>query len=505
MDIRLLITGPAWSARPDSIVDAGRQPLAVERVISEHAARLVPGVITTTPHARYLAVHTRLAHEAQRRGWSHDDRQQFRVLLRRCEALFAAIAVCHNDAHPAEHAARAGTSQPHGAQAMAGLLRKPSFSVTDLARVYSEQLAGFLGTYGGIETLLGLTDGGPVPRPAVGDDVEGLAGLDDLIAMADRSQDDVLTRADLADLEHLCLCRVADAPDGVLLRRAYFAVGQHAKTHRLSAALLSLALRRERDAQSIDDAMDLLCCFTSDLRQVCHGDDLYRHALTWRGVLLRNWSVWAWRMFWARLVAPLDQPDTLDSAVASFVEGLPHTTVRQALRLDLPDLVDPVGNLLPAEHEVLAQRPGSERLWDPLTIVRMLAVGAHRLDHLGGGSLASFSDDRDAEDLGPRYVAAWLARNADRRLADAVAQQAHAAFGRADAVSRRKLHWTQRGLKMPTRLRREGDRWRVEGEEGYGPMSLRLNTFRSVLHQLGVLAPDGDHWTIGRHHAEITA
>ena len=62
--------GPAWTVKPDTSDDTGRQPLAVETVIATHAAALIPGVIATTPHARYLALHARLAIEAQRRGWT---------------------------------------------------------------------------------------------------------------------------------------------------------------------------------------------------------------------------------------------------------------------------------------------------------------------------------------------------------------------------------------------------------------------------------------------------
>jgi hypothetical protein len=49
--VSLVVAGPAWTVQGDAPPDTGRQPLAVEAVIGAHAAALIPGVITTTPHA----------------------------------------------------------------------------------------------------------------------------------------------------------------------------------------------------------------------------------------------------------------------------------------------------------------------------------------------------------------------------------------------------------------------------------------------------------------------
>lgn len=78
--------------------------------------------------------------------------------------------------------------------------------------------------------------------------------------------------------------------------------------------------------------MDRWCCFTSDLRDRLGDETLHHHALIWRGALLRNWSVWAWRLIWAELVSPLArQPGTREETVESFMAALPNATVGQAV------------------------------------------------------------------------------------------------------------------------------------------------------------------------------
>ncbi|MDT0532329.1 hypothetical protein RM555_25335 [Micromonospora sp. DSM 115977] len=497
------VLGPAWTAKPDTPEDIGRQPLAVETVIGSHAAALIPGVITTTPHARYVALHARLAIEARRRGWTGEhDRDRFRDLVRRAEVVLGAVSVAHAVDEPDPHRARAGDFGAHGINTIGKELRETNaVDVDRLADAYSQVPGGYLQTYAGIEFLVGLTDGGRVPAPGPAADEGLLSALDEVVAVAGREQP--LSRRQLRELRHLCLCGIGDAPDGECVRRAYFvdrdsdqAAG---RTHRLSAALLVGALNGREVGISLDMAMDGWCCFHPKLRDLLGSDELHDHARTWRGALLRNWSVWAWRLIWAELVSPLAwQPGTREDAVEQFAGRLPDTTVQQALVGDLPAMVEAgTGTLLPAEHD-LYHHPRNADGWTGLDLLRLLAVGAARLDHLDPDSRAAFVGTLP-DDLGPEYVARWLHQNADRPLAGAAAELAGHLFQRAESVSRQKMQWTRAGLRLPTRLRRIGDRWRLEGEEGSGPVSLRLPTFTSFLRQLGILAVSGDTWTAGRH------
>lgn len=69
--------------------------------------------------------------------------------------------------------------------------------------------------------------------------------------------------------------------------------------HRRSAGVLVAALDGQPVGDNVDLLMDRLCCFTQDLAAVLPDSALRRYALRWRGALLRNWLVWAWRMLWA--------------------------------------------------------------------------------------------------------------------------------------------------------------------------------------------------------------
>ncbi|PMR62609.1 hypothetical protein C1A38_02310 [Verrucosispora sp. ts21] len=495
--------GPAWTLKPDTPDDTGRQPLAVETVIGAHAAALIPGVITTTPHARYLALHARLAIEAQRRGWTGSkDVQAFHALVRRSEVVLAAVSIAHGEAED-DHHLRAGPFGVHGVNTIRPELQR--HRLVDVGRAadrYSRVRGGYLQTYAGIEAVLGLTDGGRVPLPGPAADTDQIAALDEVLRVAEREKP--LSLADLDGLRHLCVCAMGDTPDGECVRNAYFIGTErsgHAQIHRSSAALLVRALAGEHvDGESIDMAMDRWCCFRPGLRELV-GDDLYAHALVWRGALLRNWSVWAWRLIWARLVSPLSDTGTLEEAIAEFVRGLPDATVREALVDGLPQVIDGAGTPLPVEHDLYDEALNSED-WTVFGMLRLLAVGARRVEHLDpitrDAFVGAFSDD-----LGPGSVTAWLARSGERPLVDAVSDLAGVLFHRAEAVSRQKMQWTRHGLRLPTRLRRVGDRWRLEGREGRAAVSLRLPTFTNVMRQLGVLSYDGDTWSAGRHAAEV--
>lgn len=499
----MLVAGAAWTAKADSPQDTGRQPLAVEAVTATHAAELIPGVITTTPHARYLSLHARAALEAQRRGWSTtSDQTAFRGLLRCAEVVLSAISVRHATTDQDDHQRRAGTRGPHGVNAVKRWwLDHASLDIVDVAQVYSDAVEGFYGTYGGIESALGLIRPGDVPSPGPAADPADLSALDGIIELA--TQPRPLSTADLDGLADLCLCQVGTAPDGRCLRRAYFDPGtdggEMAGTHRRSAGVLITALDGQPISDNVDVLMDRLCCFTPDLAAVIPDPDLAQHALRWRGVLLRNWSVWAWRLLWACLVDPLRIPATRSDAVEKFTADLPRVTVRQALVDELPPMTGPGGTLLPAEHDLWkdAQVAGT---WSVLQLLRLLAVGARRIDDLDEISREAFLR-YDMPGMGPTWVRSWLDRMALRPLVDAAAELADELFARAEMVSRQKMQWTPRGLRMPTRLRTVGDRLWLEGREGDGSASLRLEMFTTMLHQLGVLAfsADSTRWTRGPH------
>ena len=89
-----MVQGPAWS-RPGLDVVSARYPLRVETHVLRLVARLLPGVITTTPHARVYALHGLVWSEAARRGLDFDAACD---LLRRCEVVVAGVSLQHQHA-----------------------------------------------------------------------------------------------------------------------------------------------------------------------------------------------------------------------------------------------------------------------------------------------------------------------------------------------------------------------------------------------------------------------
>ncbi len=86
------VIGPAWST-PGLQIAAGRFPLAVERHVLRMVDRLLPGVTTVTPHARYYALHGLIAAEAHS---AKLDLPAARDLLRRADVVMAAASYMHD-------------------------------------------------------------------------------------------------------------------------------------------------------------------------------------------------------------------------------------------------------------------------------------------------------------------------------------------------------------------------------------------------------------------------
>src|SRR4051812_47014107 len=106
-----LVSGPDWSV-PGLQIAAGRFPLAVERHVLRMVDRLVPGVTTVTPHARYFALHGLIAAEVEREGLGM---AAARDLLRRAEVVMAAASFVHDHGD-------IGLARAHGLDALAGRL-----------------------------------------------------------------------------------------------------------------------------------------------------------------------------------------------------------------------------------------------------------------------------------------------------------------------------------------------------------------------------------------------
>lgn len=160
-----------------------------------------------------------------------------------------------------------------------------------------------------------------------------------------------------------------------------------------------------------------------------------------------------------------------------------------AMLVDLPAGTEG-GVIRPAENDLLAE-PAS-----PMRDVRMLAVGARRLDDLTGPTLKAFVGPAPT-DLGPRWVDGLLGEARDRHVRDVARELAVILVRRAQRVALSKMEMRKGRPYVPTRLRdRDGILW-VRGEEGAGDVALRTDSLADVLAGLGYLnVGDGGVWRL---------
>jgi hypothetical protein len=235
-----------------------------------------------------------------------------------------------------------------------------------------------------------------------------------------------------------------------------------------------------------------LCCF-SDLESVIADDQQRNWALYWRGALLRNASVTAWRRLWwwiteqlrvrPRSAAELGQAlaDALVAAVGS------DSPAREALLSSLPARSGG-GRLQDAESAILY--PGGLESTEPFDYLRCLALGALRLDDLEGPAKTAFCESAE---LGPMWVRRWLDGLDDQPLSVVGPSLASFLLRQAEEISRRRARWEPGPrLRLPTRLRQVGEVLDLAGEEGSVAPGLRLGRLAQILGELDLLSASAD-------------
>lgn len=468
-----IIEGPAWTGFGLQ-ESPGRYPLRVETAVSNLVDRLLPGVITTTRHARMYCLHALAWTEAEAAGLEEAEGQD---LLRRCEAVMAAIHFLH-EPHRVE------LSAAHGEDRVGLFLAGDSFRVADAAAPGTGiSQGGFAGVYQGPCVRLGALSADSPPRPGPRADEQALGeGLGDLLALA---REDAVSAGDLRGASHLCLCEAANRPDGRWLRRILLeeAEDDHADdVHRQLTCLLLLETLGEQPTSDPVRTFRERWAFGGS-----PGDPVSdRGALVaglWRAAALRNYSVGAWRALWRWLARELNaEPMTADQLGERLGGALGELTIEEMLD-GLPARTDGAV-LLPAEAQI------ADEAWTPLSAVRQLATGAGRLDDLDEPTLGAFVGP-DPRDLGPRWVAGLLEEWRDRPLRSLGAELAVILVRRAKRVSLSKMYMTRDGRPfVPTRLRDRDGVLSVRGEEGAGDVALRTDTLADVLAGLGVLTKD---------------
>jgi len=196
--IERLVEGPAWTGFGIQ-ESAGRYPLRVEGAVSNVVGRLLPGVITTTRHARMYSLHTLAWGAAHERKL---DQARAAELVRRCEVVISGIHRFHE-----QH--RVVLSSAHGDSALERFLTEDRLDVAAAAQPNGLSARGFADVYQGPCVAIGALTAEPYPRPGVRADMPSIrAGLGDLLKLADEPS---LNVAQLRAAGHLCLCEAAEA------------------------------------------------------------------------------------------------------------------------------------------------------------------------------------------------------------------------------------------------------------------------------------------------------
>jgi hypothetical protein len=457
-----------------------------------------------------------IASHAERRDL---DTAACRGLVRRCEVLLAALQCADASAEPEWWA--------HGVDRV----RRFCGEDLELARAvdeeepsqsYSPRRWGFWDQYGGSAVVLGtvelkqaaLRPGRHLCPPAV---VEAFAPL---LSLAERDvvPSPALERAGQAALgvplaaerEWLTRLITATAASGVHVPEDW---EPSDLTRRATLRALGRAIELHgHDGEGFQETLRSAVAFGETLT----GDPVLAsipEAAGWRGLLLRHYSVGAWRRLWAALVAEIGSKDGEADRSAEELRGwlaqqAPDRTLRQALD-DLPPLKDTAGHLLPTERQVLEQ--GGDT---PMTDVLLLLVGAlrSREGHLPGDVRAVFLGRRRraAEFLDPTWVDGLLVDHLDRPVSDLAARLVDDMLAQSRRVALAKLRPDPAtgGLKIFSRLHLRDERYFKTGDEGDSDIGTRIPQLGSFGEQLDLFTVrDGCHavTAAGRTILELTS
>lgn len=480
--VTILVEGPAWSSRGLPPV-AGRFPLSVESHVLNMVDRLVPGVTTVTPHARYYAVHALVAHEVVRRGLSVMGTQE---LLRRVEVALAVVSAFH------DHKVR--LPKAHGQDALAGASPVVLAEAAEPGRDgYSSSPWGFWKPYSASERTLRILDKGSSLTPGPRSDEAALrASLGPLLEMA--AQEEIGDEA--AELSgRLCLCTADEAPDGRWLSSILCGLGEEPTPHDHDRRETIRLLARVLSTHQVES-------LTTDFTEaVAFGEfgvtDELAASLSitsaWQGLLLRNYVVGAWRRLWAWLVNQVDSFMPAEELGDRFAAEMPDQTVG-AFVDGLPSSINGNGHAAPVEP---ALRRGD---WpSPRTELAILAIGARRTKELEGDSLRAFIGSeriRDRE-LSPLWMCRRLQEHRSQHLRDFARELVEILLARAQRVALAKSQRRDDGsLWVPSRVRsRDGHLFAV-GTEGSGDVGLRIDQLGSVLVGAGVLTNATGQWKV---------
>jgi hypothetical protein len=466
-----LVEGPRWTSG-GMLERAGRYPLRVESAVTRLVEKLLPGVITTTRHARHYTVHLLARAAAVDRNL---DPEKADELGRRCDVIVAGV-------HSVHRSHRRLLPPPHGRDQLHRFVDGERLDVEAAARPNGLSAAGFAGIYVGPLAQMGFLTRGPFPRPGPRASLEPIRkGLDGLIELA---QQDKVSLADLRAASHLCPCEASEAPDGAWLLTAMFdpalAEDEHDRSRVATCQMLLEAL-------SPDGAVDPGRAFRRAHGFGVPDDDGTERALireSWRAAVLRNYSVGAWRELWRWLTKQLAEPMTAAELADRFASQVGEESVSDFIA-DLPARTEG-RQLLPVEEELRRLEAGPRRC------LSLLVLGALRLDDFDGRTLQAFRGLAIDAELSPTWVAKLLDERRGDRLPAVARDLTDVLVRRAKRVAHSKMEMIDGEVVIPTRLRDRGGILTVVGEEGAGEVALRQSSLAEILTGLGLIERSED-------------
>jgi hypothetical protein len=478
-----LVEGPSWGVAGTSGAVV-LNPLRVENSIFSVVDRLLPGVISTTPHARYLGLHGFVRQEAKSRQLIGSEAIN---LMRSCEVVIAAVSHYH-DPHDVV------VPEAHGESAVRGLLEADGS--LDVAKVsakgkYSQAVSGFYGTYRGPEIVLGIIDPGPDQDPADRyEDSVVRPALEEVLELAGRQR---ISADELRSASQLCPC-AARGDEAEWLREIVggtaggdaYAIADEARhdTARIIATTIgSVGPHVDALAATVRSSVS----YGAPLDQgVYAGIEL---AEAWRGLMLRSRSVGAWRNLWFWIVRELSEPHTAMAIADAFAAEFPRDwTVSDLTTSLVPGIVGDV--LLPVEEDLRAAQPGPH----PLTELQLLAAGVRRLDELTGRAQKVLAGD-DIDDLGPLWVKEELDSHAQRPLRSWAAELVERLLWRSQRIAMWKMDLRNPNIpRLPAQVIERDGVWRQQMRAGDGEPGMRIPRLISMLTGAGALGSDGQSW-----------
>ena len=487
MNAEQLVRGPAWTP-PGLDLAAGRFPLAVEAHVIAMTGRLVPGATTVTTNARYYAVHALAALEAEARDL--DDGEAL-VLVRRLEVVFAAAALLADDAV---------ISSPHGAGRIAPMLKTGEIDIDVLAtpgaKGHSDTNGGFSGPYRGSEIALAILS--PDSRLRPGERCNEQAIRSGLRGLVDASSASTLTVSALRELAHLSL-NAAGTPDGDWLLDLFAKPDpveglDKSDSARRATVRLLLAAIDHHEGLSFSDAFHSFVAFSDGALQDPRTRE-FAEAQAWRGVILRRYSVGAWRRLWQWIVSQIEGREVAIRDLASVCAESFQPETMAAFRSRLPPTAEN-GLPLRAEDEILRSIAPV-----PLAEVAVLLSGGQRAAELSGQAADAFLGRHTV--LGPGWVAGQTAIWNDRPMRDFIVELVGQLVKRSQRIAYKKAKLKDGRLWVPTRVyERDGMLVRTSAEGG-GDVGLRIDQLGGILASLGAVSREGDGWSLSPKGREL--